>query len=221
MLETSTRMIKIKIDLHQERISRKKIAQFASAKLIPVQPPVKYPDQIPKIRIYEQLKPIKYTLLDGIGLVPKIYFAKDDFSKQPIKSATLRPSNLSNLSSNLPKISDNINNTSTSHTITSSSFGTIRSSNSKGRNSIPPSAYGSLLRNPKDQRIANSQLLMVAPPQVPSNYSISSVDNEQSNKEQETELLDGKKCRFKTNPANNESIPDNYIDKGKYKMKMN
>lgn len=217
MLETNTRMIKIKIDLHQERISRKKIARYACAKLIPIQPAVKYPDQIPKIRMYEQLKPIKYTLLDGIGLAPKIYFSKEDFSKQPIKSATLRPSKLSNLSSNLPKISDNTN-TSTSQNIASSSFGTIRFANSKGRNSMPPMEYGSLFRNPKDQRMSNTQLLMVAPPQVPSNYSISSVDNEHlSNSDKRKKILDGKKCRFKTNPAIiNESIPENYIDKGKF-----
>ena len=221
-LESQTRNIGRKIQLNNEKCSRREIGRLTKSKRLIVQPPVIYPER-PKIRTtykYQQ-DSIDFSSLDNVGVAYKIHQQHDksntfdNRSMLPtIKSATLRPSKSSNLSSIIasqPSSLSSSSSSSQSNTGQSSLLATNeaimygRTTNnaliSTIRPSTPPTSgagmFNSLARHSKDSYRSGMGFLhhhptplVIPPPQVPPNYA----SNKQDLQTQPQPQLSTKSC---------------------------
>ncbi|OTF72135.1 CRE-ABI-1 protein-like protein, partial [Euroglyphus maynei] len=185
-LECQTRYIGQKIQLNNEKRSRKEIGRLTKPKRLIAQPMIVYPER-PKTRIQYKRDSIDFSTLDNVGVAYKIHQQHNDRSQtldlrtmQPIKSATLRPSKSSNLSS----IIHGSQQSSTGQSfVAQSSTEPKQISSSAIRPSTPPTTlnagmFNSLARHSKDSyrsasgyhHLHHPTPLVIPPPQVPSNY---------------------------------------------------
>lgn len=196
-LESQTRYIGQKIKLNDEKRARREIGRLTKPKRLLVQPPVIYPER-PKIRMTSKYQhdSIDYSSLDNVGVAYKIHqqndksHTMDNRSMPPIKSATLRPSKSSNLSSIIAPQPPSSSSQSAGKSFGPNEAMYARASNnfltsSTIRPSTPPISgtsgiFNSLARHSKDSYRSSTGYhhhhptpLVIPPPQVPSNYASS------------------------------------------------
>ena len=197
-LESQTRYIGQKIKLNDEKRARREIGRLTKPKRLLVQPPIIYPER-PKIRMTSKYQhdSIDYSSLDNVGVAYKIHqqndksHTMDNRSMPPIKSATLRPSKSSNLSSIIAPQPPSSSSQSAGKSFGPNEAMYARASNnvltsSAIRPSTPPISgtsgiFNSLARHSKDSYRSSTGYhhhhhptpLVIPPPQVPSNYASS------------------------------------------------
>lgn len=165
--------VQMKWNFHKEKCDRRQIGRLTKPKFISSQPAIIYPS-VPKskmdIRYFSE--PIDFSIFDDIGIGSSLFSKENTLKSIPtqVRSATLRSSKSTNLASIIPTQ----DNESSAPTISASQ----RLPAPNVRPPTPPFGtlkFSSLNRGNKDYRAIHSQLPVIAPPKLPSNYNANNV----------------------------------------------